>query len=165
MVEQNQRKYDLPSNTQVKAALELVIALLIFALIYYLHVPIIFWKVCHLSMRFKLLIARVISNSCITSTYFYILGEGNECGHRVRQIWRRGPRQYWPYEGGECPYGIHRAEKDHMFFLCYYTPEKQNSTSVTGMKNKKKPFSHSVLQLCDGCDSCTTRELCQKTAK
>ena len=42
------------------------------------------------------------------------------------------------YEGGECPYGIHRAEKDHMFFLCYYTPEKQNSTSVTGMKNKKK---------------------------
>ena len=88
-------------------------------------------------MRFKLLIAPVISNSCITSTYFYILGEGNECGHRVRQIWRRGPRQYWPYEGGECPYGIHRAEKDHMFFLCYYTPEKQNSTSVTGMKNKK----------------------------
>ena len=41
------------------------------------------------------------------------------------------------YEGGECPYGIHRAEKDHMFFLCYYTPEKQNSTSVSGMKNKK----------------------------
>ena len=34
------------------------------------------------------------------------------------------------YEGGECPYGIHPAEKKHMFFLCYYTPEKQNSTSV-----------------------------------
>ena len=41
------------------------------------------------------------------------------------------------YEGGECPYGIHRAEKDHMFFLCYYTPaEKQNSTLVSGMKEK-----------------------------
>ena len=78
------------------------------------------------------------------------------------------------YEGGECPYGIHRAEKDHMFFLCYYTPEKQNSTSVTGMKNTKKHLSRilfyicsfiSANVLCDGCDSCTTRELCQKTAK
>ena len=28
------------------------------------------------------------------------------------------------YEGGEYPYGIHKAEKDHMFFLCYYTPLK-----------------------------------------
>lgn len=32
------------------------------------------------------------------------------------------------YEGGEYPYGIHRDEKDHMFFLCYYTPDKQDGT-------------------------------------
>ena len=38
------------------------------------------------------------------------------------------------YEGGECPYSIHRAEKDHMFFLCYYTPEKQNSSLISGME-------------------------------
>ena len=38
------------------------------------------------------------------------------------------------YEGGECPYGIHRAEKDHMFFLCYYTPEKQNGSLISGTK-------------------------------
>lgn len=36
------------------------------------------------------------------------------------------------YEGGEYPYGIHRTDKDHMFFLCYYTPEKQNGSIVPG---------------------------------
>lgn len=36
------------------------------------------------------------------------------------------------YEGGEFPFGIHRAEKDHMFFLCYYTPEGQNNSLVPG---------------------------------
>ena len=38
------------------------------------------------------------------------------------------------YEGGEFPYGIHRAEKDHMFFLCYYTPVNQNSTLPPGKR-------------------------------
>ena len=38
------------------------------------------------------------------------------------------------YEGGEYPYGIHRAEKDHMFFLCYYVPETQNNSFVPGNK-------------------------------
>jgi hypothetical protein len=26
------------------------------------------------------------------------------------------------YEGGEYPYGIHKGEKDHLIFLCYYSP-------------------------------------------
>lgn len=52
------------------------------------------------------------------------------------------------YEGGECPYGIHRAEKDHMFFLCYYTPEKQNSTSVSG--HRSKDSSSKKISLKDG---------------
>ena len=26
------------------------------------------------------------------------------------------------YEGGEYPYGIHKFQKDHMLFLCYYEP-------------------------------------------
>ena len=26
------------------------------------------------------------------------------------------------YEGGAYPYGIHKAQKDHMLFLCYYEP-------------------------------------------
>ena len=73
------------------------------------------------------------------------------------------------YEGGECPYGIHRAEKDHMFFLCYYTPEKQNSSLVSGMK-EMRPSSVlcSVLLRnapCDRSDSCMTCELCKRTAK
>jgi len=38
------------------------------------------------------------------------------------------------YEGGEYPYGIHRTDKDHMFFLCYYTPEKQNGSIVPAHK-------------------------------
>ena len=45
------------------------------------------------------------------------------------------------YEGGEYPFGIHRAEKDHMFFLCYYKPEKQNSTLVPGKQTKQCPES------------------------
>ena len=28
------------------------------------------------------------------------------------------------YEGGEYPYGIHKFQKDHMMFLCYYEPTK-----------------------------------------
>ena len=38
------------------------------------------------------------------------------------------------YEGGEYPYGIHQGDKDHMFFLCYYTPENQTSTLAPGMR-------------------------------
>lgn len=45
------------------------------------------------------------------------------------------------YEGGEFPFGIHRADKDHMFFLCYYTPEGQNSTLMPG----KETLSESSL--------------------
>ena len=74
MVNQNQRKYDLFSNTQVKVALDRVSNSAV-------NFPSRIY-----SMRFKLLIIRVIYNSCITSQYFYILGEENECGHRVRQI-------------------------------------------------------------------------------
>ncbi|KAM7452633.1 hypothetical protein ABFA07_000282 [Porites harrisoni] len=40
------------------------------------------------------------------------------------------------YEGGEYPYGIHRAEKDHMFFLCYYTPENQDNIVVPADQTK-----------------------------
>ncbi|XP_068708333.1 uncharacterized protein [Montipora foliosa] len=40
------------------------------------------------------------------------------------------------YEGGEYPYGIHRDEKDHMFFLCYYTPNNKNRTVVPVPKGK-----------------------------
>lgn len=36
------------------------------------------------------------------------------------------------YEGGEFPYGVHRDEKDHMFFLCYYTPNSTNGTVMSG---------------------------------
>lgn len=39
------------------------------------------------------------------------------------------------YEGGEYPYGIHRDEKDHMFFLCYYTPDKQDGTVAPAHKD------------------------------
>ena len=28
------------------------------------------------------------------------------------------------YEGGAYPYGIHKAQKDHMLFLCYYEPDQ-----------------------------------------
>ena len=41
------------------------------------------------------------------------------------------------YEGGKYPYGIHRADKHHMFFLCYDTPDKQNSTGVPGSGKSK----------------------------
>lgn len=48
------------------------------------------------------------------------------------------------YEGGEFPFGIHRADKDHMFFLCYYTPEGQNSTLMpVSADNKSKSSSSS----------------------
>ncbi|KAL9984820.1 hypothetical protein ACROYT_G007155 [Oculina patagonica] len=53
------------------------------------------------------------------------------------------------YEGGEYPYGIHRAEKDHMFFLCYYTPEGQNSTLAKAHKGKE-PSSSKKIPLKDG---------------
>ena len=56
------------------------------------------------------------------------------------------------YEGGEYPYGIHRAEKDHMFFLCYYTPQNQDNIVVPGEGNSKRfKFSSlriSILRLC-----------------
>ncbi|XP_065071063.1 uncharacterized protein LOC135695808 [Rhopilema esculentum] len=29
------------------------------------------------------------------------------------------------YEGGAYPYGIHKAQKDHMLFLCYYEPDNK----------------------------------------
>jgi len=32
------------------------------------------------------------------------------------------------YEGGVYPYGIHRFQKDHMLFLCYYEPKKEVSS-------------------------------------
>ena len=58
------------------------------------------------------------------------------------------------YEGGEYPYGIHRAEKDHMFFLCYYTPQNQDNIVVPGEGNSKR-FKFSslrilILRLCCG---------------
>ena len=31
------------------------------------------------------------------------------------------------YEGGAYPYGIHKAQKDHMLFLCYYEPDPQGN--------------------------------------
>lgn len=31
------------------------------------------------------------------------------------------------YEGGVYPYGIHRFQKDHMLFLCYYEPKKEGT--------------------------------------
>lgn len=54
------------------------------------------------------------------------------------------------YEGGEYPFGIHRAEKDHMFFLCYYRPEKQNSTLVPANKSKNSSSSSKKIILKDG---------------
>ena len=73
------------------------------------------------------------------------------------------------YEGGDCPYGIHRAEKDHMFFLCYYTPEKQNSSLISGIWKKVVCvllyISLSKNVLCDGCDLCMTHHLCQRTTR
>ena len=36
------------------------------------------------------------------------------------------------YEGSNYQYGIYRAAKDRMVFLCYYTLDKQNSTDVPG---------------------------------
>ena len=50
------------------------------------------------------------------------------------------------YEGGEYPYGIHRAEKDHMFFLCYYTPQNQDNIVVPGEGNSKR-FKFSSLRI------------------
>ena len=59
------------------------------------------------------------------------------------------------YEGGEYPYGIHRAEKDHMFFLCYYTPENQDNIVVPGEGNSKRSkFSFlRILILCLFCQA------------
>ena len=56
------------------------------------------------------------------------------------------------YEGGEYPYGIHRAEKDHMFFLCYYTPENQDNIVVPGEGNTKFS-SRRILILCLLCQA------------
>ncbi|EDO43694.1 predicted protein [Nematostella vectensis] len=33
------------------------------------------------------------------------------------------------YEGGEYPYGVHKQDKDHTLFLCYYTPIKKTTES------------------------------------
>ncbi|PFX18014.1 uncharacterized protein LOC111340085 [Stylophora pistillata] len=49
------------------------------------------------------------------------------------------------YEGGEFPFGIHRAEKDHMFFLCYYTPEGQNNSLVPDKKSNNSSSSKNVI--------------------
>ena len=59
------------------------------------------------------------------------------------------------YEGGEYPYGIHRAEKDHMFFLCYYTPQNQDNIVVPGEGNSKRSkfSSRRILILCLLCQA------------
>jgi len=59
------------------------------------------------------------------------------------------------YEGGEYPYGIHRAEKDHMFFLCYYTPQNQDNIVVPGEGNSKRSkfSSRRILILCLFCQA------------
>ena len=58
------------------------------------------------------------------------------------------------YEGGEYPYGIHRAEKDHMFFLCYYTPEYQYSVVVPGEGNSKRSKFSSPRNVFSYCVCC-----------
>lgn len=118
-------------------------------------------------MPFKLLIKRFWSNSCIILKYIVIFQVKGMNVVTEFVKFDDEDRGNIDYEGGECPYGIHRAEKDHMFFLCYYTPEKQNGSLVSGMK--KKPscvlfYKYSFIAtsvLCDECDSCMTRELCQ----
>lgn len=50
------------------------------------------------------------------------------------------------YEGGEFPYGVHRDEKDHMFFLCYYTPNSRNGTVMSENTSSKKFVSKKKLK-------------------
>ena len=51
------------------------------------------------------------------------------------------------YEGGEYPYGIHKAQKDHMLFLCYYEPDPHGKKSVLNFtfRNRHKPRSALIL--------------------
>ena len=44
------------------------------------------------------------------------------------------------YEGGEFPYGIHKGEKDHMIFLCYYTPEHQPEFATRKYSGSRQKF-------------------------
>lgn len=87
-------------------------------------------------MPFKLSIARFWSNSY--TIYCHISGEGNECGNRVRQIWRRGPRQYWLRGWRMSVRHSPGRERSHVFPLLLHPRETKQHFGVR-YENKNVP--------------------------
>lgn len=100
-------------------------------------------------MPFKLLITRFWSNTIIILKYCYTSGEGNECGHRVRQIWRRGPRQYWLRGWRMSLRHSQGRERSHVFSLLLHARETKQQFGVRYERNAS--FQRSLLSLNKEC--------------